>query len=120
MNINAPKAKNVYVPLAVIAMALVLMLVDVLSISNDASDDALEGLATISARIIMYVLVLLLGIGLCSWFVSLRRDSRLVAPTACCYFDRQYGAWYFRNCDRRFGRYVNKYRAISGFERLFL
>ena len=68
MNSNTPKTKNVYVPLALIALSVVLMLVEVLFISNDASDGVLERLSTVAAKTILYVLVLLLGIGLCSWF----------------------------------------------------
>jgi hypothetical protein len=68
MNINAPKTKNVYVPLALIGLAAVLMMVEVLLISKNTSFGALEGLATVAIEIILYVLVLLLGIGLCSWF----------------------------------------------------
>jgi len=68
VNSNTPKTKNVYVPLALIALSVVLMLVEVLFISNDASDGVLERLSTVAAKTILYVLVLLLGIGLCSWF----------------------------------------------------
>ena len=68
LNSNAPKTKNVYVPLAVIALAVVLMLVEILFLSNDASTGALEKLAAVALKTILYVFVLLLGIGLCSWF----------------------------------------------------
>jgi hypothetical protein len=68
MNINAPKTKNVYIPLALIGLAVVLMLTEVLFIDKNASFGVLEGLTTIAAEIILYVLILLLGIGLCSWF----------------------------------------------------
>jgi hypothetical protein len=68
VNSNAPKTKNVYVPLALIGLAVVFMLVEVLFISNHASVGALERLVTVAAKTILYVFVLLLGIGLCSWF----------------------------------------------------
>jgi len=63
-----PKTKNVYVPLALIGLAVVLMLVEVLFLGNHASHGALEVLSTVVGKTIMYGLVLLLGIGLCSWF----------------------------------------------------
>ena len=47
---NTPKIKNVYVPLAVIALALVLMLVEVLFLSNDASTGALEKLVAVAVK----------------------------------------------------------------------
>ena len=68
MNINTLKTKNIYVPLALIGLAVVLMLVEVLLINKNTSFGALEGLANVAAKIILFVLVLLLGIGLCSWF----------------------------------------------------
>jgi hypothetical protein len=64
---NTHKTKNVYVPLALLALAIVLMLIEALFINN-TSVGALEGLTTIAAEIILYVLILLLGIGLCNWF----------------------------------------------------
>ena len=63
-----PKTKNVYVPLALIGLAVVIMLVEVLFLGNHASHGALEVLSTVVGKTIMYGLVLLLGIGLCSWF----------------------------------------------------
>jgi len=68
VNSNSYKTKNVYVPLALIGLAVVLMLIKALFIGNDASDVALERLAVVAAKIILYALVLLLGIGLCGWF----------------------------------------------------
>jgi len=68
LNSNAPKTKNLYMPVGLIGLALVLMLVEVLFMSNNASAGVLEGLSTVAAKTILYVLVLLLGIGLCSWF----------------------------------------------------
>ena len=65
---DTPKTKNVYVPLALIGLAVVLMLVEVLFLGNHASHGALEVLSTVVGKTIMYGLVLLLGIGLCSWF----------------------------------------------------
>lgn len=65
---NTPKIKNVYVPLAVIALALVLMLVEVLFLSNDATAGALEKLTAVAVKTILYMFVLLLGMVLCSWF----------------------------------------------------
>jgi hypothetical protein len=65
---HTPKTKNVYVPLALIGLAVVLMLVEVLFLGNHASHGALEVLSTVVGKTIMYGLVLLLGIGLCSWF----------------------------------------------------
>lgn len=55
-------------PLAVIALAVVLMLVEVLFLSNDASTGALEKLVAVAVKTTLYMFVLLLGIGLCSWF----------------------------------------------------
>ena len=68
MNLNDSKTKNVYIPLALISLAIIFMLIEVLFIDKNASFGVLEGLATIAAEIILYVLILLLGIGLCSWF----------------------------------------------------
>ncbi len=65
---DTPKTKNVYVPLTLIGLAVVLMLVEVLFLGNQASHGALEVLSTVVGKTIMYGLVLLLGIGLCSWF----------------------------------------------------
>ena len=65
---DTPKTKNVYVPLVLIGLAVVLMLVEVLFLGNHASHGALEVLSTVVGKTIMYGLVLLLGIGLCSWF----------------------------------------------------
>ncbi len=65
---DTPKTKNVYVPLALIALAVILMLVEVLFLSKDASDGALEALLTVVGKTILYIVVLLLGMGLCSWF----------------------------------------------------
>lgn len=68
MNSKAYTTKNVYVPLAVIVLALVLMLVEILFLSNDASTGTLEKLVAIVLKAFLYVLILLLGMGLCSWF----------------------------------------------------
>ncbi len=68
VNINAPKTKNIYVPLALIGLSVVLILVEVSFISNNASSGALERLAAVALKTILYVFILLLGIGLCSWF----------------------------------------------------
>jgi hypothetical protein len=65
---NTHKTKNVYVPLALIGLAIVFMLIEMLFISNNTSTGTLEGLATVAAEIVLCVLVLLLGTGLCSWF----------------------------------------------------
>lgn len=65
---DTPKTKNVYVPLALIGLAVVLMLVEVLFLGNHASHGALEVRSTVVGKTILYGLVLLLGIGLCSWF----------------------------------------------------
>jgi len=51
-----------------IGLAVVFMLIEALFIGNDASDGALEKLVAVAAKTILYVLVLLLGIGLCGWF----------------------------------------------------
>lgn len=64
---NTHKTKNVYVPLVLIGLAVVLMLIEVLFIGKSTSASTLEGLATVVVKIILYALVLLLGIGLCSW-----------------------------------------------------
>ncbi len=63
-----PKTKNVYVPLSLIGLAVVLMLVEGLFLGNHASQGALEVLSTVGGKTIMYGLVLLLGIRLCNWF----------------------------------------------------
>ena len=63
-----PKTKNVYIPLTLIGLAVVLMLVEGLFLGNHASHGALEVLSTVIGKIILYGLVLLLGVGLCSWF----------------------------------------------------
>jgi hypothetical protein len=56
------------VPLAVIALALMFMMVEVLFLSNNASTGVLEKLAAVAVKTTLYMFVLLLGIGLCSWF----------------------------------------------------
>jgi len=56
---DTPKTKNVYVPLALIGLAVVLMLVEVLFLGNHASHGALEVLSTVVGKTIMYGLVLL-------------------------------------------------------------
>ncbi len=63
-----PKTKNVYVPLALIGLAVVLMLVEVLFLGSHASHDALEVLSAVVGKTLLYGLILLLGMGLCSWF----------------------------------------------------
>jgi len=68
VNSNAHKAKNVYVPLALIGLAVVFMLIEALFIGNDASDGTLEKLVAVAVKIILYAFLLLLGIGLCGWF----------------------------------------------------
>ena len=55
-------------PLAVIALALVLMLVEVLFLNNDASTGALEKLTAVAVKTTLYMFVLLLSMVLCSWF----------------------------------------------------
>jgi hypothetical protein len=67
VKIDNPKIKNVYVPSALAGLAVVLLLVEVLFISKDASADVLEKILTIAVKIILYTIVLLLCIGLCSW-----------------------------------------------------
>ncbi len=59
--------KNVYVPLASIGLAAVLMLIGTL-LGDDASPGVLAGLSTVAGRTVLYGIVLLLGMGLCSWF----------------------------------------------------
>ena len=47
MNENATKIKNIYVPLATIGLALVIMLIDVIFLSHKAYDSLLQGMLII-------------------------------------------------------------------------
>jgi len=67
VNSDSTKTKNIYVPLACIAFAAILILIEALFISKDASDSTLEGLRIVAVKIILYIVVLLLGMGLCGW-----------------------------------------------------
>ncbi len=66
MTLDSPRIKNVYVPLASIGLAAVLMLIGTL-LGDDASPGVLAGLSTVAGRTVLYGIVLLLGMGLCSW-----------------------------------------------------
>jgi len=64
----SPKIKNVYLPISLIGFAVVLMLLGVLFPATPASEGEHKTLTFVFAKIIMYGLVILLGMGLCSWF----------------------------------------------------
>jgi len=68
MNENATKIKNIYVPLATIGLALVIMLIDVIFLSHKAYDSLLQGmLVIVVGKTILYTVVMMLLLGLCSW-----------------------------------------------------
>ena len=69
MNENTTKIKNIYVPLASIGLAFVIMLIDVMFLSRKAYDSPLQGmLVIVVGKTILYTVVMMLGLGLCSWF----------------------------------------------------
>jgi hypothetical protein len=69
MDENTTKIKNIYVPLAVIGLAFVIMLIDVMFLSAKAYDSPLQGiLIVVVGKTILYTVVMMLGLGLCSWF----------------------------------------------------
>jgi hypothetical protein len=68
MSMDNPKNKDVYIPLALIGLATVLMIVTVLFPGKGASDSVLKGLLLIVIKIGSLGLVIFLGMGLCGWF----------------------------------------------------
>ena len=67
MTSNNSRTRYVYLPLAAIGLAVVLMLIEVLLLGGDTSPSVLSGLSTVAGKIVMYGVVLLVGMGLCSW-----------------------------------------------------
>lgn len=68
MNADSPRTRNMYVPLAAIGLALMLMVLEVLSSGGKVSAGVAAGLSGIAMKVVLYGVVLLLGMGLCSWF----------------------------------------------------
>ena len=69
MKENASKIKDVYVPLACIGLALLIMMIDVLCLTNAAYDNPLQGmLIAVAGKTVLYAVVMMLGLGLCSLF----------------------------------------------------
>jgi len=63
------KIKDVYVPLISIGLALVIMMIDVIYLSQKAYDSPLQGmLIIVIGKIVLYTVVMMLGLGLCNWF----------------------------------------------------
>jgi hypothetical protein len=68
MTENTSKIKNLYVPLASIGLAFVIMLIDVMFLSKEAYNSPLQGmLIVVVGKTILYTVVMMLGLGLCSW-----------------------------------------------------
>ena len=69
MNENTTKIKNIYVPLACIGLAFVIMLIDVMFLSTKSYGSPPQGiLIVVVGKTILYTVVMMLGLGLCSWF----------------------------------------------------
>ena len=69
MNENTPKIKDIYIPLACIGLAIVIMMIDVMFLSNTAYDNPFQGmLIIVVGKTILYTGVMMVGLGLCSWF----------------------------------------------------
>ena len=63
------KIKDIYVPLISIGMAFVIMIIDTLFLSKGAYDNLLQGmLISIVGKTVLYAVVMMLGLVLCSWF----------------------------------------------------
>lgn len=67
MGADSPRTRNVYVPLAVLGLSLILMLIGALLSKADAPPEAGAGLSAVAVKVALYGVVLLLGMGLCSW-----------------------------------------------------
>jgi len=68
MNEDTTKIKNIYVPLASIGLAFMIMLIDVMFLSNKAYDSLLQGmLFIVVGKTVMYTVVMMLGLVLCDW-----------------------------------------------------
>jgi len=69
MNENTTKIKDIYIPLACIGLAIVIMMIDVMFLSETAYDNLLQGmLIIVVCKTILYIVVMMLGLGLCSLF----------------------------------------------------
>jgi hypothetical protein len=63
------KIKDIYVPLISICIAFVIMMIDTLFLNKRAYDNLLQGmLVCIVCKIVLYTVVMMLGLALCSWF----------------------------------------------------
>lgn len=59
MNENTPKIKDIYIPLACIGLAIVIMMIDVMFLSNTAYDNPLQGmLIIVVGKTILYTVVI--------------------------------------------------------------
>lgn len=63
------KIKDAYIPLTCIGLAFVIMMIDVIFLSKKAYDSPLQGmLIIIVGKTVLYAVVMMLGLVLCSWF----------------------------------------------------
>ena len=63
------KIKDIYVPLICIGLAFVIVMIDVLFLHKKAYDSPWQGMLIILVgKTVLYTVVMMLGLGLCSWF----------------------------------------------------
>jgi hypothetical protein len=62
------KVQNVYVPVSLVSVAIVLMLLQATFLPTHSGDDQLQQIMITSVKILIFALVLWLGMGLCALF----------------------------------------------------
>jgi hypothetical protein len=68
MNLDNPKIKDIYVPLALISLAVILMIFNVIFPSNNASVGFLGGLLLIVFKTASFGVSILFCMAMCGWF----------------------------------------------------